>query len=103
MKICYIPPKTPKKKNTNIFLYSGNLAYLFSAIARIRDPQVIIILIACIILAIIAGAQNALMENKKDNKYDKMLKEYERDTKIKKMLEDKKDKKCSNVNTSKLV
>ena len=103
MKICYIPPKTPKKKDTNIILLSGNIAYFFSALARIRDPQLVFILIVCILLAIAVCAQNVLMGNKKDNKYDKMLKDYERDNKIKKMLEDKKDKKCSNVNTNKLV
>lgn len=106
MKIYYIRPKTTKPKSTQIKLYS--ISSLFSYIAYCRDPQLQIILIVCLLLAIVAGAQSAWVPmkskaEKKREEVDNQLKEYERQKKIDRMYEDTMPKSCKNVNVKKLI
>lgn len=104
MKICYIRPKTTKRRS--IKLYS--LSSLFYYIAYCRNAELQLILIITLLLAIIAAIQSAWVpirskEEKQREEMDNRLKEYDRQKKIKAMLEDTTDKACKNVDIKNLI
>lgn len=106
MKICYIPPKK-QKQLTEIKLYGSSIMSFFTLISRVQDTELLVILLACVGLAIVAAAQNVLMQDNKTDKWDKMLAKHEKQKKITKMLEEieeeKTSKECQNVNAKNLL
>lgn len=111
MKICYIPPKTTKKKRV-IKLYSNPLTSLLLMISSYCDPELTFILIVCLILACIAAGQKVWLGNRSKaqrerEKMDNELKEWERKKKIDKMYEEMREAntptKCKNVNVKNLI
>lgn len=112
MKICYIRPKTTPKKNRDVRLYDMSLISLIWGIQRFCDPQLTFIMILCLLLAIVAGAQQIWIGTKNKNqketeKWDNILKEWERKKKIENMLEEMKEAHkptdCQNVNVKNLI
>lgn len=111
MKICYIPPKTTKKKKV-IKLYSNPLTSLLLMISSYCDPELTIIMILCLILAVIAAGQQVWISRKSKaererEKMDNKLKEWERKKKIDKMYEEIREAntptECKNVNVKNLI
>ena len=112
MKICYIPPKTTKQKKRVIKLYTNPITSLLLMLSRYCDPELTIIMLACLILAIIAAGQQVWISGKSKaqrerEKMDNELKEWERKKKIDKMYEEIREAntptECKNVNVKNLI
>lgn len=112
MKICYIPPKTTKPKRKSIKLYTNPISSLLLMLSSYCDPELTIIMIACLILGTIAAVQPVWINHKSKaererEKMDYQLKEWERKKKIDKMYEEMKEANtptgCKNVNVKNLI
>ena len=112
MKICYIPPKTTKPKKRVIKLYTNPITSLLLMLSHYCDPELTIIMLACLILAIIAAGQQVWISGKSKaqrerEKMDNLLKEWERTKKIDKMYEEMREantpKECKNVSVKNLI
>ena len=112
MKICYIPPKHPKKKRRSIKLYSNPLTNILLMLSSYCDRELTIIMLVCLFLAFIAAAQQNLSGYKtkaqrEREKIDNELKEWEHKKKVNNMYEEKKladtPPRCQNVNVKNLI
>ena len=107
MKICYIPPKTTKKKRV-IKLYSNPITSLLLMLSSYCDPELTIIMLVCLMLAIIAAGQQVWLghkskEAREREKWDNLLERHERNKKIQKYIEETTPKSCKNVDVKNLI
>lgn len=108
MKVCYIPPKTTKLKKRVIKLYSNPITILLLMLSSYCDPELTIIMLVCLILAIMAAGQQVWLgyKSKADRereKWDNLLERHERNKKIQKYIEETTPKSCKNVDVKNLI